>query len=113
MNDQNRTISRSAPLQLHDARPLNASTVLVRFEPLLEDLGTIDVTGLDWAIAGAESDPWRRARPMQLDWVRHIRDQCIAAGVPFFFKQHAEQGGRKLPVPELDGRQWRQFPDCQ
>ena len=68
------------------------------FEPLLEDLGTIDM-----------SDAWRRARPMQLDWVRNIRDQCIATGVPFFFKQDAVHG-RKVPLPELDGRKWRQFP---
>jgi protein gp37 len=76
---------------------------------LLEDLGTIDMTSLDWAIAGADGDAWRRARPMQLDWVRNIRDQCIATGVPFFFKQDAVHG-RKVPLPELDGRQWRQFP---
>jgi protein gp37 len=91
---------------------LYATPVAIRFaslEPLLEDLGAIDMTSLDWAIAGAESDAWRRARPMQLEWVRHIRDQCIAAGVPFFFKQDAAHG-RKVPLPALDGRQWRQFP---
>jgi len=49
------------------------------------------------------------ARPMQLDWVRNIRDQCIAADVAFFFKRDAVHG-RKVPLPELDGRQWRQFP---
>lgn len=63
----------------------------VRFlslEPLLEDLGTLDLTGIDWVIVGGESGPG--ARPMHPDWVRSIRDQCVAAGVPFFFKQHGD-----------------------
>jgi protein gp37 len=86
--------------------------VSVRFvscEPLLEDLGRLQLRGIGWVIVGAESDARKRARPMQLDWVRHIRDQCVAAGIPFFFKQDAERG-KKLPTPELDGRQWREFP---
>lgn len=91
-------------------RRVPAPIRFVSFEPLLEDLGTVDLTGIHWVIAGAESDARRRARPMQLDWVRDIRNQCIAAGVPFFFKQDAERG-KKLPTPELDGRQWREFPD--
>ena len=64
---------------------------VVRFlsiEPLLEDLGTIDLTGIHWVIVGGESGPG--ARPMHPDWVRSIRDQCSAAGVPFFFKQWGE-----------------------
>jgi protein gp37 len=89
---------------------LRATPAAVRFlslEPLLEDLGELDLTGIHWVITGAESG--RGARPMRLDWVRGIRDQCIAASVPFFFKQDAANG-KKLPLPELDGRQWRQFP---
>ena len=60
----------------------------VRFlsvEPLLEDLGTIDLTASHWVIVGGESG--HGARPMQPEWVRSIRDQCRDAGVPFFFKQ--------------------------
>jgi protein gp37 len=104
------SIEQRRPLdRLDTLRTTDAAIRFISFEPLLEDLGTIDLTGIDWVIAGAESDAWRRARPMQLGWVRHIRDQCIAAGVPFFFKQDAVRG-RKIPVPVLDGRQWRQFP---
>jgi protein gp37 len=54
-------------------------------EPLLEDLGTLDLRGIGWVIVGGESGPG--ARPMHPAWVRSIRDQCKAAGVPFFFKQ--------------------------
>lgn len=64
------------------------SPAKVRFlsiEPLLEDLGTLPLDGIDWVIAGGESG--HRARPMRAEWVTSIRDQCAAAGVPFFFKQ--------------------------
>ena len=63
--------------------------------------------GLDWAIVGAESGP--RSRPMSDDWVRSIRDQCTAAGVPFMFKQRAVNG-QKISLPELDGRQHADIP---
>ena len=79
---------------------------------------------LDWVIAGGESGPG--ARPMDPHWVRSIRDQCHAAGVPFFFKQwgeyipvedfNSERGwdyvrvGKGRAGAELDGREWRQYP---
>ncbi|MBL1079490.1 phage Gp37/Gp68 family protein [Nocardia sp. 2] len=62
---------------------------------------------LDWVIVGGESGP--KARPVQADWVRDLRDQTLAAGVPFFFKQW---GGRTPQTAgrELDGRRWDQMP---
>jgi len=82
----------------------------VRFlsiEPLLEDLGEIDLTGIHWVIVGGESGPG--FRPMQPDWARNIRDQCMRSAVPFFFKQwggaRPKAGGR-----ELDGRTWDEMP---
>ena len=70
---------------------LRQTPAAVRFlslEPLLEDIGVIDLTGIHQVIVGGESGPG--ARPMNPDWVRSIRDQCVAAGVPFFFKQWGE-----------------------
>lgn len=64
--------------------------------------------GVGWVICGAESGP--KARPMKEEWVRSLRDQCIAANVPFFYKQ-AVESGRKIPRPELDGRTWLQMPE--
>jgi protein gp37 len=65
------------------------------------------LTGIDWVIVGGESGP--RAPPMDPDWVREIRDQCLANGVAFFFKQwggfRPKSGGR-----DLDGREWSDFP---
>lgn len=81
----------------------------VRFlscEPLLGPL-SLRLGGIHWVIAGGESG--RNYRPLSLDWVRLLRDQCQRSGVPFFFKQVGgytpKAGGR-----ELDGRTWDQFP---
>jgi protein gp37 len=99
--------SRRELHRLEDLRKTPAGVRFVSFEPLFEDLGKIDLARIDWVIVGAQSGA--HARPMMLDWVRAIRDQCRASGIPFFFKQDARRG-RKLPLPELDGRQWREFP---
>ena len=67
---------------------LQRAPARVRFlsvEPLLENLGHLDLRGIDWVIVGGESGP--KARPVAADWVRRIRDNCKEAGVAFFFKQ--------------------------
>lgn len=72
---------------------LRETPAAVRFlsvEPLLEDLGTLDLRGIDWVIVGGESGPG--ARPMHPDWARSIRDQCVEHGVRFFFKQWGAHG---------------------
>jgi len=83
---------------------------LVRFlslEPLLGPLGRIQLAGIHWVIAGGESGPG--ARPVNATWVRDIRDECIEARVPFFFKQWG--GVRKSRSGRtLDGQTWDQMP---
>ena len=59
-------------------------------QPLLEDLGEMDLTGIDWIIVGGESGPL--ARPMQPQWVRNLRDQAQAQHTAFFFKQWGTYG---------------------
>ncbi|MDE2474243.1 MAG: DUF5131 family protein, partial [Alphaproteobacteria bacterium] len=85
----------------------NASVRFLSIEPLLGPIGQLDLRGIHWVIAGGESGP--RARPMFADWAREIRDQCIDAKVPFFFKQwgglRPKSGGRLL-----DGREWSDWP---
>lgn len=77
-------------------------------EPLIEDLGMFDLTGVQWAIVGGESGPG--ARPIEAAWVRSIRAQCGKAKVPFFFKQWG--GVRKSKTGRmLDGRTYEEFPD--
>ena len=89
---------------------LRGAPAAVRFlsiEPLLEDLGAIDLSGISWVIVGGESG--HGARPMKAEWVRSIRDQCREAGIPYFFKQW---GGPRKSVPgrELDGRTYDAMP---
>jgi protein gp37 len=82
-------------------RAAPAGLRMLSVEPLLEDLGELDLTGIGWVIAGGESGPG--ARPVDPDWVRNVRDRCAAAGVPFFFKQWG--GTRKGRAGRsLDGR---------
>lgn len=89
-------------------RRANATVRFLSCEPLLGDLGKLDLTGIQWVIVGGESGAG--FRPMHLDWARSIRDQCMEANVAFFFKQssafRSEQG--KL----LDGQAWEQLPEA-
>jgi len=89
---------------------LQQARARVRFlsvEPLLEDLGRIDLSGISWVIVGGESGPG--ARPMKEEWVISVRDQCREQGVPFFFKQWG--GVRKARNGRLlDGRTYDEYP---
>jgi len=71
--------------RIENLRGAPAAVRFLSIEPLLEDLGTLDLEGVSWVIVGGESGP--RARPMPVEWAREVRDQCKAAKVPFFFKQ--------------------------
>ncbi len=89
---------------------LRASPAGVRFlsiEPLIGAVGAVNLDGIDWVIVGGESGPG--SRPVHLEWVREVRDQCVTQNVAFFFKQwgglRPKSGGR-----ELDGREWSEFP---
>jgi protein gp37 len=90
---------------------LRSAPAAVRFlsvEPLLEDLGSIDLTGIGWVIVGGESG--NGARPMEKDWVINIREQCRTAGIPFFFKQWG--GVRKAAAGrQLDGQTYSELPE--
>ena len=88
-------------------RRSGAAVKFLSLEPLLGALPNLDIDGIDWVIAGGESGPG--ARPMQAEWARDIRDKCIEAGVPFYFKQW---GGvfKKRHGRLLDGRTWDEMP---
>jgi protein gp37 len=87
-------------------RTLPAPITFISAEPLLGPID-FDLTGINWLIAGAESG--HGARVMDEEWVRSLRDQCLAQGVAFFYKQNAVRG-HKIPLPALDGKHWSQFP---
>jgi protein gp37 len=93
--------------RIEHLREAPAKVRFLSIEPLLEDLGKLNLDGIHWVIVGGESG--RRARPMDPNWVRSIRDQCAQAQVPFFFKQW---GGvrKKKKGRELDGRFYNEYP---
>ena len=116
-------------------RKTNAKIKFLSCEPLLEDLGELDLSGIDWVICGGETGS--NARPMHPDWVRNIQRQCKEQGVAFFFKQWGEwvfTGGEVIkgnlnnpPEPHfirgrtgygkflnktlLDGKEYKEFPN--
>jgi len=88
-------------------RQTDAAIKFISFEPLLGLISNIDLEGIDWVIVGGESGP--KSRPMEPEWAKNIRDQSLAAGVPFFFKQW---GGvnKKKNGRTLDGQTWNEIP---
>jgi protein gp37 len=90
--------------RLRSAKP---AVAFLSVEPLLEDLGKVDLRGIRWVIVGGESGPG--ARPMLPEWVRNIRAQCKVQDVAFFFKQWG--GVRKANTGrKLDGRTYDEYP---
>jgi len=89
-------------------RRTGAHVRFLSLEPLLGPLEDLDLSGVHWVIVGGESGPGARA--MHAGWARSVRDQCVRAGVPFFFKQW---GGvsKKRAGRALDGRTWDEMPD--
>jgi protein gp37 len=93
--------------RIEDLRRVPAVVRFLSIEPLLGPIPDLPLAGIHWVIVGGESGGGRR--PMSAEWVRQIRDQCRALGVPLFFKQWGgrtpKSGGRML-----DGRTWDEMP---
>ncbi|MEN8194666.1 MAG: DUF5131 family protein, partial [Bacteroidota bacterium] len=91
-----------------------AAIKFLSIEPLLEDLGKINLTGIDWVIVGGESGP--KARPMKEEWAINIKQQCEEQNVAFFFKQWGTwsvDGIRKNKKSNgrlLLGKEWSEYP---
>jgi protein gp37 len=94
--------------RVEDLQNTHAEVRFLSVEPLLENLGILDLRGIDWMIVGGESGAG--ARPMKKEWVLPLRDQCKRSGVPFFFKQW---GGvrKKKAGRRLERRTYDEFPD--
>jgi len=94
--------------RIGDLQEAPARVRFLSIEPLLEDLGAFNLSGISWAIVGGESGAG--ARPMREEWVVSIRDQCRISRVPFFFKQW---GGvrKKKHGRRLQGRTYDEYPE--
>ncbi len=100
--------------RISDLRAINANTRFLSAEPLLEDLGKINLNGIHWVIVGGESGVG--ARPMQKDWAIKLMEQCNKKNVDFFFKQWGAWGqdgikrSKKANGRKLQGRIWDRIP---
>lgn len=100
--------------RIPDLLAIKAKTRFLSIEPLLEDLGRIRLRGIHWVIVGGESG--FGARPMKEEWAINIRNQCLNAGVDFFFKQwgawgaDGKQRNKKANGRVLDGKVWDMIP---
>lgn len=88
-------------------RSTHARVKFLSIEPLLGAVPDLDLLGIDWVIAGGESGP--HARPVRPEWIAELRDQCVAANVPFFFKQWGGSNKKKTGRL-LNGRTWDEMP---
>jgi protein gp37 len=100
--------SKDYLFRIDHLRETPAHIKFISFEPLLGSIAELDLTGIDWVIVGGESGP--RARPMKKEWVTDIRDKCMEADVPLFFKQWGGVNKKKAGCL-LDGRIWNQMPE--
>jgi protein gp37 len=95
-------------------RRIKAKTRFLSVEPLLEDLGVLNLSGIHWVIVGGESGP--KARPMQETWAVNIKDQCLDNEIDFFFKQWGSYGkdgvrrSKKENGRALQGKTWNVIP---
>lgn len=91
-------------------RSTGARTKFLSLEPLLGPLPKLDLRGIHWVIVGGESGP--KSRPIDPAWVVDLRDQCLQANVPFFFKQWGGKNKKKAGRV-LEGRTWDQMPETR
>ena len=99
--------NRSQLSRLRHIQGMNASIRFLSIEPMLGPVGKLSLEGIHWVIVGGESGPGHR--PIQPEWIREVRDQCVDANVAFFFKQW---GGvqKKRAGRILEGRTWDEMP---
>lgn len=93
--------------RIDDLRATGAFTKFLSLEPLLGPLEDLNLEGIDWVIVGGESGP--NARSADPKWVKSIRDQCLDANIPFFFKQWGGKN-KKKSGRLLEGRTWDEMP---
>lgn len=86
---------------------VSAHVRFLSLEPLIGPINNLNLKDIDWVIVGGESGP--KARPIEVEWVRNIRDLCIKESVPFFFKQWGGVNKSKTGKV-LDGKEWIEYP---
>ena len=105
---------KSGVPRIDKLRNIDATIKFLSVEPLLEDLGKVNLSGIDWVIVGGESGA--KARPMKKEWALNIQKQCEEQNVAFFFKQWGTWGAdgvkrsKKSNGRILEGKEWSEYP---
>lgn len=108
---------KATRLRIDALRNVSATVRFLSCEPLLEDLGKLNFSGIDWVIVGGESGP--KGRPMKEEWVQNIKRQAETKGVAFFFKQWGTWGSDGVKRNKhkngklLEGKIVQEMPDSQ
>ncbi len=106
--------NRQATSRIRHLQGTNATVRFLSVEPLVQDIGDVDLTDIHWVIVGGESGPG--ARPMRPEWATRVRDMCQSHGIPFFFKQwgawgsDGRRGSKSANGRDLEGRTWDELP---
>jgi len=101
--------------RIDNLRNIKATVKFLSIEPLLEDLGKVNLKGIDWVIVGGESG--HKARQMKEEWAINIKEQCKKTKVPFFFKQWGTWGADEIKRNKkangriLQGKIWEAYPE--
>ena len=93
--------------RIKELQKVAATVRFISFEPLISDIGAVDLAGIHWAIVGGESGP--KARPIEQKWVEKLQRSCAHQGTAFFFKQWGGTN-KKAAGRELNGRTWDEYP---
>lgn len=96
--------------RIDDLRKIPAAVRFISFEPLLGDVGELELTGIHWVIVGGETGPG--ARQMHFEWVDNIHYQCMRNKIPFFFKKWGPHYSN-IKQSFYAGREWREFPQTR
>jgi protein gp37 len=94
--------------RIDELRLVPAARRFICLQPLLGAMPALNLEGISWVLVGGESGAG--GRPTELEWVRGVRDQCLAHGVPFWFEQIRGDNDRMQKQPLLDGRTWQDMP---
>ena len=99
----------AAKSRIDTLREIDARVKFLSCEPLIEDLGELNLDGIHWVIVGGESD-YKAPRPMKPEWAENVRRICQRDGVAFFFKQNGGRGGGGAGGDLLNGVRYQEWP---
>lgn len=97
--------------RIDELRSSGARHLWVAYEPLIEEIKTVDLEGIEWVVVGKLSCPGRQVT-LEVEWVRTIMNACVNSEIPFFYKKPMERRERWTEAETFDGQLWNQMPEA-